>query len=1080
MSKIFSFDLGSGSIGLCVRDGKNVVQLDSLLLDSDFASIDTERAARRAYRTRNSHKNREKWWVKCFQEAKLAIPGTIAPQKNTSTFVPDERMLKEFSKEEVISNSALLRIALINNIPLKEWQVFKAVWSAIQHRGYDANIPWASDLREIKRKEAANETLNKKEEKIKNDFLAEEKASKLYIETLKKHLPDQYHLPCYYEASRIGVWSPSNTKLTGKVLGAAPLNARNKEGKDQLVIPRSFVEKEVILLLTNAKKQYPSLPDINYILYGTPGEKYASFLNPENRKYEPEGILGQKIPRFDNRIINKCCCISNLNVCNADDALNLEVCFLLALLNMRFTYGQKTTAQLEPEQLTQIFNDYQKFIDKNKAGQVLVKQADWKREINAYGGTVNETQKSIPQPNSAGRSKFCRPALKILKDLILSGKNPHDYYKEVTMGITNTNNKKGLIKEDYDFLLEMSNSWYKIHIPDMRNQEKLLSPQEANKRIEEILSDITNHVVRHRLTMFLRSLHSLRDKYGTPDQLIVEVARDEFLNPDKKKDYEKIQKANKERRDQAISDLKGPITGDNIIKMMLFREQNGIDIYDTSAHNKLTIEDFDNYDIDHIVPVSIGGSDSTINKVLTKRELNQTKKRNQTPYEWLFKKASKETWLKFIENIETAYKSNKSHLSKKIDLLTSDNALELEQNRNDLQATMYIEKLAQRVAALYFGWGQQTKGDERKVYVCNGGLTAKIRGQYGLNRLLQKDLSKDEFLDLLNNGKLDAKNRENKRHHALDALVISFASELDKDDKGKAVLPEYATPPFFEEALRKVFPKYIRKKAPALRETIYALRSRLEDGVETYYMISRFNTDIKKLLGKVSDARKEVKKIFDLKTQRDFTAKLAQQPTQEEWTAFLDNYRVGGQTPIYKISMIMSSAFDKKEVFNEDGSLKNIIGEYKEMGKVAGQYLKRKEDNKGQILYKDSKNKWKTEQIYPFDSTIKKMKEAKEKHGKVLFLSSGDTLLLREPLSGREIYQEETKTIVEFPVRGITKTREKITGKPKRRATTIPVGKYKLNTISSDVKISSLSSGKKYAISLQKLLEEGKAIKERV
>ena len=57
---VYSFDLGSGSIGVCARSGKNILYLDSLLIDADFASVKDVATRRRQYRTRIAHKKREK------------------------------------------------------------------------------------------------------------------------------------------------------------------------------------------------------------------------------------------------------------------------------------------------------------------------------------------------------------------------------------------------------------------------------------------------------------------------------------------------------------------------------------------------------------------------------------------------------------------------------------------------------------------------------------------------------------------------------------------------------------------------------------------------------------------------------------------------------------------------------------------------------------------------------------------------------------------------------------------------------------------------------------------------------------
>lgn len=64
MTTIFSFDLGTGSIGEAVRKIENntdeIVHAASLLIDSEVASISDAANRRRQKRTRDAHKAREK------------------------------------------------------------------------------------------------------------------------------------------------------------------------------------------------------------------------------------------------------------------------------------------------------------------------------------------------------------------------------------------------------------------------------------------------------------------------------------------------------------------------------------------------------------------------------------------------------------------------------------------------------------------------------------------------------------------------------------------------------------------------------------------------------------------------------------------------------------------------------------------------------------------------------------------------------------------------------------------------------------------------------------------------------------
>lgn len=135
MKKVFAFDMGKASIGYCVREDFEIKDLGSLIIDKDHSSVVDNRNRRRVYRTLKSHRARENWFKQ------LWINKGLTPLDNN-----DDKFKKEFSSKEdnTIYNSTLLRIALIQGKKLTEWQIYKALHSAIQRRGYDCNVAWAT------------------------------------------------------------------------------------------------------------------------------------------------------------------------------------------------------------------------------------------------------------------------------------------------------------------------------------------------------------------------------------------------------------------------------------------------------------------------------------------------------------------------------------------------------------------------------------------------------------------------------------------------------------------------------------------------------------------------------------------------------------------------------------------------------------------------------------------------------------------------------------------------------------------------------------------------------------------------
>ena len=144
--KVFAFDLGKASVGYCVREDFNIKTVGSIIIDKDHAEISTNRDRKRAKKTIEAHKAREQFFKKLWQNAGLE---TLDKE--------DERFKKEFGnkKDKNIYTSCLLRIALLQNKKLEQWQIYKALFNAFQRRGYDAiNLAWANTKTDDDKKNA--------------------------------------------------------------------------------------------------------------------------------------------------------------------------------------------------------------------------------------------------------------------------------------------------------------------------------------------------------------------------------------------------------------------------------------------------------------------------------------------------------------------------------------------------------------------------------------------------------------------------------------------------------------------------------------------------------------------------------------------------------------------------------------------------------------------------------------------------------------------------------------------------------------------------------------------------------------
>ena len=96
--------------------------------------------------------------------------------------------------------------------------------------------------------------------------------------------------------------------------------------------------------------------------------------------------------------------------------------------------------------------------------------------------------------------------------------------------------------------------------------------------------------------------------------------------------------------------------------------------------------------------------------------------------------------------------------------------MELIEKYTALHATSYIARLARDIACLTFDWQPGAKGEKQKIFVSSGAITSRIAREYGLYKVL-------------GSGKLTyEKDREDNRHHALDAMIISYLRQYTRDE----------------------------------------------------------------------------------------------------------------------------------------------------------------------------------------------------------------------------------------------------------------------------------------------------------
>ena len=291
------------------------------------------------------------------------------------------------------------------------------------------------------------------------------------------------------------------------------------------------------------------------------------------------------------------------------------------------------------------------------------------------------------------------------------------------------------------------------------------------KKQSASLEQITNPVVKRAITQTLKVVRAIERKYGKPYFIKVETARDLAKNFKDRKAIENENKENQTRNQSIIQTLNenGVVTptGQQIIKVKLYREQNGVCLYSGKSIDFETMLRDDNaYQVDHIVPLSRSNNDGITNKTLVLTEENQ-KKGNQTPFEYFG--ADEKRWKEYVARVESTYKTRDIKTADKttnaINYKYNGYALKKKQNlllqdyKNDswnvraLNDTRYITRFIQNYLRQMVDFAE---GEEKqRVIAPNGTTTAYLRKRWGL--------AKDRAEDVL--------------HHAKDAAVVAAINQ---------------------------------------------------------------------------------------------------------------------------------------------------------------------------------------------------------------------------------------------------------------------------------------------------------------
>ena len=309
----------------------------------------------------------------------------------------------------------------------------------------------------------------------------------------------------------------------------------------------------------------------------------------------------------------------------------------------------------------------------------------------------------------------------------------------------------------------------------LSGRDQITNKAQFNKLVEELGESIANPVARKAMTEGLKQLWALRNRWGLPGAIHIELARDVGNSAEKRRELEQTIKDNTEQRERERDEVREilkivDVDGETLLRYRLWKEQAGKCPYTgEDIHIRQVVATDNSVQIDHILPWSRFGDNSFNNKTLCLASANQRKK-GDTPYEWFLRDESEEEWETFVRRIET----NKMFRGFKKRNFLLKNAKEREEKfrSRNLNDTRYAARLLADAVKLFYPPGErQEKGGNRRVFTRPGQLTAVLRQAWGVESLK----------------KVDGKRVNDDRHHALDALVVAAVSEREVQKLTKSI-----------------------------------------------------------------------------------------------------------------------------------------------------------------------------------------------------------------------------------------------------------------------------------------------------
>jgi CRISPR-associated endonuclease Csn1 len=296
-------------------------------------------------------------------------------------------------------------------------------------------------------------------------------------------------------------------------------------------------------------------------------------------------------------------------------------------------------------------------------------------------------------------------------------------------------------------------------------------------------------IVEKVLNQLINLVNAVTDKYGKPDEIRIELARELKQSKEERNDAFKYNTQREKENEGIVKRLEEyglRPTRNNIIKWRLFHEisneeskLNATCVYCGKSFGISDALRGNEVDVEHIIPKSLLFDDSQSNKTLSHRSCNQAKDKS-TAYDYM-KGKGEDAFDVYVERVNILFKNRIIGKGKRDKLLMPQKDIPTDFIERQLRETQYIAKKSKELLEEFCP----------NVWSTSGSVTEKLRKLWGWEDVLMnlqyekyKAVGQTETKEWENKGQVHQKEvikdwtkRDDHRHHAIDALTVACTNQ---------------------------------------------------------------------------------------------------------------------------------------------------------------------------------------------------------------------------------------------------------------------------------------------------------------